>query len=88
MEGRVSGDGRKRADAPKLLSKQGYNTTLAINRYVVRHLKGLQRDFQQVLSVPEGSDWKSGEYIISNVISAVGRLTPDRAPFLHHGALR
>jgi len=56
---------------PELLSQHGYNTTLAINRYVVRHLKGLQRDFQQVLSVPEGSDWKSGEYIISNVISAV-----------------
>lgn len=56
---------------PELLSEQGYNTTLAINRYVVRHLKGLQRDFQQILSVPEGSDWKSGEFIISNVISAV-----------------
>ncbi|MBW1904058.1 MAG: sulfatase-like hydrolase/transferase [Deltaproteobacteria bacterium] len=56
---------------PALLQQQGYDTTLAINRYVVRHLKGLQRDFQQVLSVPEGSDWKSGEYIISNVISAV-----------------
>lgn len=56
---------------PELLGQQGYNTTLAINRYVVRHLKGLQRDFQQVVSVPEGADWKSGEYIISNVISAV-----------------
>ncbi len=56
---------------PELLSQHGYNTTLAINRYVVRHLKGLQRDFQQILSVPEGSDWKSGEFIISNVISAV-----------------
>lgn len=56
---------------PALLSEQGYDTTLAINRYVVRHLKGLQRDFQQVVSVPEGADWKSGEYIISDVISAV-----------------
>jgi len=56
---------------PPLLRKHGYQTTLAINRYVVRHLKGLQRDFQQVLSVPEDADWKSGEYIISNVISAV-----------------
>lgn len=55
----------------ELLSQQGYNTTLAINRYVVRRLKGLQRDFQQILSVPEGSDWNSGEFIISNVISAV-----------------
>jgi arylsulfatase A-like enzyme len=56
---------------PALLSEQGYDTTLAINRYVVRHLKGLQRDFEQVVSVPEGADWKSGEYIISDVISAV-----------------
>jgi arylsulfatase A-like enzyme len=56
---------------PALLQQHGYDTTLAINRYVVRHLKGLQRDFQQVLSVPKGADWKSGEYIISNVIAAV-----------------
>ena len=56
---------------PELLSQRGYTTTLAINRYVVRHLKGLQRYFQQVVTVPEGSDWKSGEYIISDVISAV-----------------
>jgi len=56
---------------PELLHQHGYDTTLAINRYLVRHLKGLQRDFQHVLSVPEGSDWKSGEYIISNVVSAV-----------------
>jgi len=66
---------------PELLSQHGYNTTLAINRYVVRHLKGLQRDFQQVLSVPEGSDWKSGEYIISNVISAVEDAQRDGRPF-------
>jgi arylsulfatase A-like enzyme len=56
---------------PELLHQHGYNTSLAINRYVVRHLKGLQRYFQEVLTVPRGADWKSGEYIISNVISAV-----------------
>ena len=56
---------------PQLLSNEGYDTTLAINRYVVKHMKGLQRDFQQVVSVPVGADWKSGEHIISNVISAV-----------------
>ena len=56
---------------PQLLSNEGYETTLAINRYVVRLMKGLQRDFQQVRSVPAGVDWSSGEYIISNVISAV-----------------
>ena len=56
---------------PELLDQHGYKTALAINRYVVRHMKGLQRGFQQVLSVPEGSDWKSGGYIISNIISAV-----------------
>jgi arylsulfatase A-like enzyme len=66
---------------PELLSQHGYNTALAINRYVVRHLKGLQRDFQQVLSVPEGSDWKSGGYIISNVISAVEDAHRDGRPF-------
>ena len=56
---------------PQLLNNEGYDTTLAINRYVVKHLKGLQRDFQQVVSVPAGADWKSGDYIISNVVSAV-----------------
>ena len=66
---------------PELLQQHGYNTTLAINRYVVRHLKGLQRDFQQVLTVPEGSDWKSGAYIISNVISAVEDAQRDGRPF-------
>ena len=66
---------------PKLLRQHGYDTTLAINRYVVRHLKGLQRDFQQVLSVPEGADWKSGEHIISNVISAVEDSQRDGRPF-------
>lgn len=66
---------------PELLSQEGYDTTLAINRYVVRHLKGLQRDFQQVVSVPEGSDWKSGEYIISNVISAVEDSKRSGRPF-------
>ncbi|MBW2510067.1 MAG: sulfatase-like hydrolase/transferase [Deltaproteobacteria bacterium] len=49
---------------PKFLGEHGYKTTLAANRYVVRHMKGLQRDFQEVLSVPAGSDWKSGEHII------------------------
>ena len=66
---------------PELLQQHGYDTTLAINRYVVRHLKGLQRDFQQVLTVPEGSDWKSGEYIISNVVSAVQDAQRARHPF-------
>jgi arylsulfatase A-like enzyme len=66
---------------PELLSQEGYDTTLAVNRYVVRHLKGLQRDFQQVVSVPEGADWKSGEYIISNVISAVEDSKRSGRPF-------
>jgi arylsulfatase A-like enzyme len=66
---------------PELLGQQGYDTTLAINRYVVRHLKGLQRDFQQVLSVPEGADWKSGEYIISDVVSAVEDAKRSGRPF-------
>jgi arylsulfatase A-like enzyme len=66
---------------PDLLRQHGYDTTLAINRYVVRHLKGLQRDFQHVLSVPEGSDWGSGEYIISNVISAVEDAKRSGRPF-------
>jgi arylsulfatase A-like enzyme len=66
---------------PAFLSQWGYDTTLAINRYVVRHLKGLQRDFQQVLSVPEGADWKSGEYIISNVVSAVEDAKRSGRPF-------
>lgn len=66
---------------PELLHQQGYNTALVVNRYVVRHLKGLQRDFQQVLSVPKGSDWKSGEYIISNVISAVEDARRAQSPF-------
>jgi choline-sulfatase len=66
---------------PDLLREQGYDTTLAINRYVVRHLKGMQRDFEQVLTVPEGADWKSGEYIISNVISAVEDARRAERPF-------
>jgi arylsulfatase A-like enzyme len=66
---------------PQLLSQQGYDTTLAINRYVVRHLKGLQRDFQHVVTVPEGADWKSGEYIISNVITAVEESKRAGRPF-------
>jgi arylsulfatase A-like enzyme len=66
---------------PELLHQHGYDTTLAINRYVVRHLKGLQRDFRHVLSVPEGSDWGSGEYIISNVISAVEDARRSGRPF-------
>lgn len=66
---------------PQLLSKEGYGTTLAINRYVVKHLKGLQRDFERVVSVPAGADWKSGEYIISNVVSAVEDAKRARRPF-------
>jgi len=66
---------------PKFLSEHGYKTTLAVNRYVVRHMKGLQRDFQEVLSVPAGSDWKSGEHIISNVITAVERAQREGRPF-------
>jgi arylsulfatase A-like enzyme len=66
---------------PKFLSEHGYKTTLAVNRYVVRHMKGLQRDFQEVLSVPAGSDWKSGEHIISNVITAVERARREGRPF-------
>ncbi|TFH32256.1 MAG: hypothetical protein E4H00_01810 [Myxococcales bacterium] len=66
---------------PVLLAREGYDTTLAINRYVVRHLKGLQRDFQQVLTVPEGTDWQSGAYIISDVISAVDDAKRAKRPF-------
>lgn len=66
---------------PKFLGQHGYKTTLAVNRYVVRHMKGLQRDFQEVLSVPAGSDWKSGEHIIANVITAVERAQRDGHPF-------
>jgi arylsulfatase A-like enzyme len=66
---------------PKFLGQHGYKTTLAANRYVVRHMKGLQRDFQEVLSVPAGSDWKSGEHIISNVIGAVERAQREGRPF-------
>ncbi len=66
---------------PELLSQQGYDTTLAINRYVVRHMKGLQRGFQQVVTVPEGADWKSGEHIISNVVSAVEDAKRSGRPF-------
>lgn len=66
---------------PKFLGRHGYRTILAVNRYVVRHMKGLQRDFQEVLSVPAGSDWKSGEHIISNVISAVERAQRDDRSF-------
>ncbi len=66
---------------PDLLNRQGYETTLAVNRYVLRHLKGVQRDFGQVLSVPEGADWKSGEYIISNVITAVQEAQRTGQPF-------
>ncbi|NNE20463.1 MAG: sulfatase-like hydrolase/transferase [Myxococcales bacterium] len=66
---------------PAVLRQQGYDTTLAINRYVVRHLKGLQRDFQHVVTVPEGADWKSGEYIISNVVSAVEDAKRSGRPF-------
>jgi arylsulfatase A-like enzyme len=66
---------------PELLGQQGYDTTLVINRYVVRLMKGLQRDFQHVVSVPEGSDWKSGEYIISNIVSAVEDAKRGGRPF-------
>ena len=66
---------------PELLGQEGYDTRLAVNRYVVRHLKGLQRDFQQVVSVPEGADWKSGDYIISNVVSAVEDAKRSGRPF-------
>ena len=66
---------------PTLLAEEGYDTTLAINRYVVQHLKGLQRDFEQVLTVPEGTDWQSGPYIISNVISAVHDAKRAERPF-------
>lgn len=66
---------------PDLLNRRGYETTLAINRYVMRHLKGLQRDFEHVSSVPEGTDWKSGEYIISNVNAAVQEAQRAGRPF-------
>lgn len=66
---------------PELLNQHGYETTLAINRYVVRYLKGLQRGFEKVLSVPKGVDWKSGEHIISNVITAVEDARRSGRPF-------
>ncbi len=66
---------------PTLLRKNGYDTFLAINRYVQRHLKSLQAPFQYVRSVPKGVDWRSGEYIISNVISGVEQAKRARRPF-------
>ena len=66
---------------PALLAREGYDTTLAINRYVVRYLKGLQRNFQHVLTLPENTDWQSGEYIISDVISAVDDAERAKRPF-------
>jgi|GEM_PF-2321552 len=66
---------------PAVMSKMGYRTTLAVNQYVKRFLKGLQRGFQEVLTVPKGTDWRSGEYIISDIISAVNAAKQAKQPF-------
>jgi len=66
---------------PAILRRHGYETTLAINRYVFRHLRGLKQAFQHVRTVPKGTDWKSGEYIISDIISAVEAAKQAKRPF-------
>ncbi len=66
---------------PAVMSKIGYRTTLAVNQYVKRFLKGLQRGFQEILTVPKGTDWRSGEYIISDIISAVASAKRAKRPF-------
>ena len=66
---------------PAVMGKMGYRTTLAINQYVKRFLKGLQRGFKEVLTVPKGTDWRSGEYIISDIISAVETARRAKQPF-------
>jgi arylsulfatase A-like enzyme len=41
----------------------------------------MQRSFQHVRTVPKGTDWKSGEYIISNIISGVDAAKRAKRPF-------
>ena len=66
---------------PKVMQERGWVTTLSINRYVKRRLTALQKPFQHVATVPKGVDWKSGEYIISNVIRGIEHARKVGKPF-------
>lgn len=66
---------------PAIVGEQGYQTTLSVNRYVKRFLKGFQKGFRKILTVPKGTDWRSGEYIVSNIISAVEDAKRAKKPF-------
>lgn len=62
-------------------SARGYLTGLAINAWVKDRLPGIQHGFQQVLAAPPEVDWRSGDYLLSNVFHLIDQARHGGKPF-------
>ena len=62
-------------------SAHGYLTALVINNWVKVNLPGLQHGFEQILVSPGEVNWRSGDYLLSNLIQVSSQARASGKPF-------
>lgn len=63
------------------LSEAGYATTLVTNDWVKKRLPGIAHGFERRVAAPSRVNWRSGRYVLSNVIVAMEEARSKQQPF-------
>lgn len=65
----------------EIFARRGYVTGLALNSWVHDNLPSIQFGFEKVLVSPPEVDWRSGDYLLSNVFEFLEKAKAGAKPF-------